>query len=49
MGLGVISHGQDEEKPKGKEHQESLQGAGAAGAAARLDRGDLSSVAVLPR
>ena len=42
LGPGAISHGRGEEKPKGTEQLELLQGDGVAGAATRSDRGDLA-------
>jgi len=41
LGPGAISHGRGEEKPKGTEQLELLQGDGVAGAATKSDRGDL--------
>ena len=41
LGPGAISHGRGEEKPKGTEQLELMQGDGVAGAATRSDRGDL--------
>ena len=42
LGPGSISHGRGEEKLKGTEYLELLQGDGIAGAATRSDRGDLA-------
>ncbi len=41
LGPGAISHGRGEEKPKGTEQLELLQGDEVGGAATRSDRGDL--------
>ena len=42
LGPGAISHGRGEEKPKGTEQLELLQGDGVARASTRSDRGDLA-------
>jgi hypothetical protein len=42
LGPGAISHGRGEEKPKGTEQLETLEGDRVAGAATRSDRGDLA-------
>jgi hypothetical protein len=42
MGPGAISHGRGEEKPKGTEQLDLMQGDGVAGAATRSDRGDIA-------
>ena len=42
MGPGALSHGRNEEKPKGAEQLELLQCDGVAGAVTRSDCGDLA-------